>query len=197
MMELMCYPMRILCGVLACCVALAVTPRPGLAQDRQTVAVLSFPGADQVRSDLELLGSAIDNPDFAPVVIDALAKLTGCSSLEGIDGARPWGLVVQSDGLQVTPVAFLPVTNVEAWLASCEPLIGPFERVENGLLKIGRRTATGYVRAHGEWAYLAQSASDLADLPDPAAALAIVPAVFGRATSAGEAGGMLDVGRLP
>jgi hypothetical protein len=70
------------------------------------------------------------------------------------------------------------VTNTAALLDSLSPVLGPAERTPDGLGKIGRGVATGYVREQGGWAFLAQGADTLQRLPDPQAMLGSLPQTY-------------------
>src|SRR5690606_14015169 len=95
---------------------------------------------------------------------------TGIQQLTGIDRTRPAGVVLQTDGINLAPVAFVPVTNAAALLQSIAPLVGeatPIDALPSGeaaeLWKIGRREWTGYVRRRGDWLYAAQTLALLED----------------------------------
>lgn len=181
--------MKSLLNALLACATLLAAARTSAAEPWETLAVVALPSVSRLRTNLEFLGAAIDRPNLDAAVARKLAKLSGCRDLKGIDPARPWGIVVRTDGLEVVPFLVLPVTDEEAFLASVEPLVGPAEQGA-GAVKIGRRTLTGYFRSQDRWAFVAQSAADLAHLPDPTALAAAAP-------DDADGGMLLHVRRLP
>ncbi len=88
-----------------------LTAIPCLAAEWRPVAVVSFAGLDELDGDLAFLGQFVHAPDLSPTLGTALAKRTDVKDLTGLDGRRPWGAVVQTDGLRFSSVAFVPVSD--------------------------------------------------------------------------------------
>jgi hypothetical protein len=150
-------------------------PSVASAAEMQPIAVLSFSGFDRFVADVAVLGETAKNKNLPSSLGGLLRRRTGIESLEGLDRSRPLGIVVATDGLAVVPMAFVPVADGDKLLQSLEKLIGKPERLEGGLWKIGREKVTGFIRYHGDWAYLAQTKDDLSWLPDPAKTLGDLP----------------------
>jgi hypothetical protein len=144
----------------------------------QPIAVLSFSGFDRLAADVAALGEAAKHPALPASLAGFLSRKTGVEALEGLDRTRPVGVVVATDGLAVTPIAFVPVADIEKLLRSLEKLIDKPQPLAEGLWKIGREKVTGFVRKRGDWAYLAQTEESLRWLPDPAAVLGDLPKRF-------------------
>jgi hypothetical protein len=142
-----------------------------LAADWQPVAVVSFAGWNELDADLALLGELIQAPDLSPTLGKALAKRTDVKDLAGLDGRRPWGAAVQTDGLRIASVAFVPVSDPAPLLKALTPLVGEPQSVAPDVWKIGRQTLTGFVRYREGWLYVSQTREDLEALPDPQALL--------------------------
>src|SRR5687767_11708687 len=144
---------------------------PAAAADRRPLAVVSFCSQGEIATQLDALAAAIDAP-LAALVGAELTRLTQVKSLDGLDPDRRWGAALMVDGPLIAPLAMVPVSDVDALLASVAPLIGDVEQPEFGPIRIGRGEWTGYVVVRDGWAYAAQTPDDLTHLPDAKALLA-------------------------
>jgi hypothetical protein len=173
------------------------------ADPTQVVAALSLPSVDEATADLEFLGRLIDSPHFVRGIGQALGRATGVAGLDGISTDRRWWAVVLTDGIGLTPIGLVPVTDGEAVLQLIGRQGGNVEPVEGNdwLWKFGHDDRTGYVREDGGWLYVAQSAEALARLPDPKCLdlAAGAPAPSPPTEDVGARGAVLDlhVQRLP
>lgn len=135
------------------------------APARKNVAVALVAPLDAWDVDLAKAGEPL-----ATALVKKLQTRTGIQALAGLDRTRPAGVVVQTDGIGLAPVAFVPVTDAAAFLQAIAPLIGEAtagEALPSGqaaeVWKIGRREWTGYVRRRGDWLYAAQTLALLED----------------------------------
>lgn len=160
---------------------LLLTCSAAAAKQWKPVAVASLASLECWQGDLGFLAELTQQADLARNVTVALHARSGIESLAGFDPARPWGAVVRTDGLRMTPIVFVPVTNAEQLLKSLSPFLGDAKSVSPGVWKIGRTTLTGYVREQNGWAFLAQSEDALAELPDPLETLGQLPLGYGLA----------------
>lgn len=146
-------------------------------KDPEPIAVFAFSGYDRFVEDLTYLQELTREGEKAeplPLVNGLVRKLTSSTNvtdLKGLDPARPMGAALFTDGLDVAPVAFMPVLDAEAFLASIKPLVGEVAVVRENLWKVGRGEVTGYVRVSEGWLFLAQAEANLARLPRPLAHL--------------------------
>jgi hypothetical protein len=161
--------------LLIVCAALAP---PCLAAEWRPVAVVSFAGWDELHADLAWLGQLVQAPELTQTLGKGLAARSGVSQLPGLDKQRPWGAVVQTDGLRVVPIVFVPVHDAARLLQALTPWIGEAQVVTPETWKIGRNTLTGYVFARDGWVYLAQTLEALEALPDPRAVLGDLPSRY-------------------
>jgi hypothetical protein len=117
------------------------------------IATLAFRGYDEVVKDIEFLGQLGGNPQLAQQIEEQLKALTGGQGLAGIDKSRPWGVGVATDGQAFVVRAFVPVTDLDAFLKVIEPHVGPAERQgEMRTFSAGEQTV--YVRQQGNWAFI-------------------------------------------
>jgi hypothetical protein len=142
---------------------------PATAQTKP-LAVMSFSGYDQWKSDIAYVGRLSDNPELA-VGLEALLKLvTKSRGLEGLDKTRPWGAVVQAEGDQFTGCGFLPVTDLKALLEVAEMLVDGIQSIEQDgdVWHVETEDETIYVQQKGTWAFMANDKQMLAKAPgDP------------------------------
>jgi hypothetical protein len=162
------------CVLAVCCLG----PSPGVAAEMEPLVVFSCAGYQRLADDLAALGATAKSPQLPAALAKFLSRKSGVAALDGLDAKRPIGAVVLTDGLAVVPIAFIPVNDAAKLLASLEKLIGQPQPQKNGIWKIGQRTATGFVRQHGGWAFLAQSEDHLERLPDPEKLLGDLPRRF-------------------
>lgn len=145
------------------------------AAEYETLAVISGSSIDSASATVAFLGETIQNPRMAENTGKAITRWLGGNKLEGFDPSRRWAVALRTDGIDLAPLIVLPVTDLPALLESLKPLLGDAEKQDDGLFKIGRLALTGYVRERDGWAFVAQSADRLEELPDPVAILAETP----------------------
>lgn len=143
------------------------------AKELKPVAVLSLSGYDELLGDIEFVGKLSDNPDLAKGLEAMLKLFTKSQGLAGLDKARPWGAVVQTDGQRLTGLeyVFLPVTDLKKLLSVMEPFVGKAEEDEDheGVFKIEGKKKPLYVKEkQGGWAFVAHKPETLDHTPaDP------------------------------
>jgi len=141
-----------------------------LSKDAKPLVAVSFSGYDQFFADLELIGKLSDNPDLAKGLEAMLKLFTRSRGLEGLDKARPWGAVLQTDGQNHGAHGFIPVTDLKKLLAVLEPFIGKAKDVGDGVFKIKTKKKPLFIQQKGDWAFFADSADLLRYAPvDPLA----------------------------
>ncbi len=150
-------------------------PTPGLAQrsavatQTKTIAVAALSGYDNLLKDVGYVGGLIGMPKSDQMVEGMLKMFTQGEGLVGVDKTRPWGIVLRTSGMDFSPIVCLPVTDLDALLA-----LGPkagvmVEDMGDGVMSLAMQDQTLFVKSQGDWAFAAQSAALLEDLPeDPA-----------------------------
>jgi hypothetical protein len=156
-------------AVLAALIGLAPLLRPATAQENavEPVAVVAIASVDEVLGDIAWLTESAGQGDFGKMV----ALLSGGYTV-GMDKKRPLGLIVTIENDEAKALGFLPVRNLDALLAGLEDQVGKPEDAGDGILEVGgARGNPVYVKEVEGWAYVAQTANALANLPpiDPAA----------------------------
>lgn len=138
------------------------------SDESKPVVVLSFSGYAEFKRDLEYLGTLAGNPRMADGLEQLLLLFTQGQGLGGIDQARPWGaaLSITADGSQFPAMAFLPVGDFDKLLETLATVIADPVDAGDDIFEIRRDPNTYFLKHHGEWVYVAQQKSALADLPD-------------------------------
>jgi len=140
----------------------------------ETVAVVAVSSYNELLEDIGFLGSLAGRPEIGQMIDGGIAMFTQGKGLAGIDKSRPWGVLLQTDGIQFLPIGCLPVTDLDALLELTQVFGVQVEDLGNGLKEVSMPESEAYfVKAGGKWAYIAQAAETLATLPkDPQALFA-------------------------
>lgn len=137
------------------------------ADEIKPVAIVAGEGYDELMSDIGLVGRLTDNPTLDQQIDGMIKFFTQGKGVTGLDTKRAWGLVVNTDGVEFKPVVFLPVTNLKQLLASLGPLIGE-AKLNGEVYEIRKNNQSLFLKQDGQWAFAAQSADALIDVPkDP------------------------------
>jgi hypothetical protein len=136
---------------------------PAAAQDLKPVAVVAIASVEETLADIGYLAGVSAMEDAGKT-----ARLFGSALTSGMDKKRPAGMyVIPKDG-DFHAVAFIPVTDLKQLLGIHKEYIGEPKDVGNGVLEIGMEQSA-FVKEQNGWAFVAQSAEHLTDLPrDPA-----------------------------
>ncbi len=141
----------------------------------QTIAVVGLSGYDAVIKDIGYLGALAGRPEGAQMIEGMISFFTQGKGLQGVDKSKPWGVVVQSDGMSVTPTICLPITDLDAILQ-----IGAGFGLQTGdagggvlELSIPSSPAPLFAKQVGAWVFVSQTAESLDNAPaDPSELLA-------------------------
>jgi hypothetical protein len=138
--------------------------RPAVAQDLKPVAVVAVASVEEMMADIGYLTTAAGVEDAGRT-----ARFFAGAFTNGMDKKRPAGMyVVPKDG-DFHAVAFVPVADLKQLLSIHKEYIGEPRDAGDGILEIGM-DKSAFVKEQAGWAFVAESADHLADLPkDPAA----------------------------
>lgn len=147
---------------------------PGIATGMKSVAVVSITNYDELLKDLGFIGEMIGNPGLDQQLDTTLKLFTQGQGLKGLDTSKPWGVVVQTDDVQLVPIIALPVKSLEQLIGVLGPMLGNPTK-ENGVYKLQPPGSPEVFAAEKNgWAFIAQSADALDKSPtDPARLLAL------------------------
>ncbi|MEX2168604.1 MAG: hypothetical protein WD851_04805 [Pirellulales bacterium] len=166
--------------LLALAVGLTITPTSLRAQEDKsdapgelkTIAVVALSGYDNVMENVGYFGGLVGQPEAAQTIEGMLNLFTQNKGLVGVDKTRPWGMVLQTDGMQFVPVGCLPVTSLDELLELAVGFGVMAEDAGDGVQELAMEDRSLFVKQVGDWAFLSQSAEALASAPtDPMALL--------------------------
>ena len=109
-------------------ILLAFTPICALAQDKP-VAVVAFSSLDELMTDVAYLTEAAGAPEYGEMAQGFLGPMT-----TGLDKSKPWGVAVMTDGTELKPLGFLPVTDLDTFLQIHAGNLGEAKDAGDGIL---------------------------------------------------------------
>lgn len=137
------------------------------AQDIKPVAVISIAHPDKLLGDIDYLAKTGGAADAGRLV-----TLMAGPYLAGLDRTKPGGAYVVMDGDTPVTVAFLATKDLTLVLASLKDSIGEPKDVGDGVKQVGEAPLGAFIKQSGAYAFIAQDAAHLANLPkDPLALL--------------------------
>ncbi len=163
-----------------------------LADETKPILVVSLKGQQHLIDDLEYIGStrAFQEHDrekqgqkFVDSIVNRfMRKLLEIEKfdlreLPGIDMERPWGFTVLTDEVNIVPLAFLPVTDLDAFLEYAKEFSADrVQEAEGGLYEINMTdTETVFIKLEGDWVFIGQGPDNLVSLPNPEELLGDLP----------------------
>jgi hypothetical protein len=136
------------------------------------LAVVSLAGYDELLADAAFIGKLAGDAELAGKIESGLKLITQGEGLVGLDKARPWGVVVQTDGSATSGYGFLPVTDAKKLLSILEPIIGTPKDAVDGVLQVQKNGPPAYLKVKDGWLFIAPSIEIMGQLPaDPVAVL--------------------------
>jgi hypothetical protein len=154
---------RIFTAVLAC--GLIAVGSSAFAQSKQ-VAVIALAPYEELLEDIKYLGGLAGQPNAGDTLEGMLNGFTGGQGAEGLDKEQPWGVAVLTDGAGFQVVGMLPVADFDKLISAIGANLG--EPVENDGVYQFQGPVPLAIKHEGDWAYLAQGAQHLENLPkDP------------------------------
>ena len=125
----------------------------------QTVLTVSVSGFDAIKGDVQTLAEAAGVGQLAG----------GLQAPAGIDAAKPWGAIAQTDGQELRVFAFLPAEDPKMALGLLGPLAGGGDVPEpdaEGVYEIEIQERDLVLAKKGDWVVLADGRPTLAGVPD-------------------------------
>jgi hypothetical protein len=159
---------------------LTLLVRPAVAQraketaaSMKAVAVVAGERYESLIKDITFLGSIAGRPEIGQMVEGGLNFFTHGKGSEAIDKTQPWGVIVQTDGMQLLPVGCLPVKKLSDLLAVATAYGIELKDAGEGIKELSRSEGQSiFVKEANGWAFIGQSPAVLASVPEnPAAVL--------------------------
>jgi hypothetical protein len=141
--------------------------------EMKPVAIIAATNYDEILADVDYLGQFGGQVKAGQQLNNMLMLFTQNKGLEGLDKSKPWGAIVQTDGFQFVPLVCLPVTDLQPLLGLMEVFGMSTSDAGDGVTEIEIPNQSLFVKQSGNWAYVAQAAEMLENLPaDPGATFA-------------------------
>lgn len=164
--------MKRIIALAAACVLLAAG-QPAEAQNAKPLVVVSISSYAKLKDSILYLAKTLDTANQAQI---AQAEGMADAMTGGLDTQKPIGITVAFDGAEPIVVGFVPVKNLNQFLGGLALFGVQAKDAGNGLKSISNGLA--FVKEQDGYAYVAQKAEQLQNLPDPAKALGTVSKQF-------------------
>ena len=153
-------------------VALAtlVSAQPAAAESPKPALAIAFAGYDQFIHDLKTLDEISGHTKLASLAESNIDLATQSKGLEGLDKARPWGvLVALNDDGQPIVQGFLPVTDLKKLVASIPAPGGAApDPNDKGVYEYPLGGKSMFVKQKGKWAVFSDSEENLGSASEDA-----------------------------
>jgi hypothetical protein len=146
-------------------------PDNGAPDANHPVAVITFSGWQELIDDLNFVGDVSDSPGLGSSIEGLLALTTGGQGLVGLRRDQPWGVAVSVVNNEPDILAFVPLKDLDRFLAALAGVIGPAPKDADGVYELDVMGQAILAKQHGEWAFIAMRQESLANLPDDPAAM--------------------------
>ncbi|MEM9186098.1 MAG: hypothetical protein AAGB00_06320 [Planctomycetota bacterium] len=140
----------------------------------KTMGVVALSGWNPLLEDIDYLAALGGRPDQAQSIEGMIAFFTQGKGLVGLDKTKPWGVVVQGEGMSITPIVCLPVDDLPGVLALAQAFGVMSADAGGGVTELTapQSPAPLFAKQVGSWTYLSQTAESLDSAPaDPTAML--------------------------
>lgn len=143
------------------------------AQNVKPLVVVSVSSYAKLKDSILYLAKTLDTANQAQI---AQAEGMADAMTGGLDTQKPIGVTVAFDGQEPVVVGFLPVKNLAQFLGGLQLFGVQAKDAGNGLKSISNGMA--FVKEQDGYAYVAQKAEHLQNLPDPAKTLGAIGKQF-------------------
>jgi hypothetical protein len=140
--------------------------------EMKTVAVIAGEQFDSLIKDVTFLGTIAGRPEMGQMVEGGINFFTHGKGLQAIDRTQPWGVIVQTDGMQLAPVGCLPVKKLSDLLAVVTAYGIEVKDAGDGVKELAQPEGRAiFVKEADGWAFIGQSAAVLGNVPENPAAI--------------------------
>ncbi len=152
----------------------AASPAPMVAEETsnaelKTVLTVSISGYDSVMEAVDALAKA---GGVAEMTMLPKMLLGGPAGPGGLDGSKPIGLVVQTDGTQFPMMAFVPITDADEFLKFLERFAPDIpEPDSDGVYEVNTGGQTVFIQQKDGWAFVVIDRAVLENTPTNPASL--------------------------
>jgi hypothetical protein len=139
---------------------------PPVAGEMKTLAIVSVGSYQKLLGNVSFLGSLIGMAQADKIVEAQVLQIIQDKGLATLDKAKPWGVVLQSDGMGFAPLAVLPVAKPDALFAVLEAngirTLPAADGIREMLLPNGMSV---FAKSDGGWTMLGDSPQAFAKVP--------------------------------
>lgn len=126
--------------------------------EMKTLAVIAVNSYEKLMRDASFLGSLAGMTNANQILEAELRKRIQDRGLAAIDKTKPWGVVIQTDGLSFPILGCIPVTKADDLLAVAQANGIQVNSGANGVTQLQWPNGPpAFVKADGGWALLSQS----------------------------------------
>ena len=136
------------------------------AGEPQPLAIVALAGYDALIEDINFVGSLGGQQDLAQSVEQMIMLFTQNKGLAGLDKSKPLGLVVQSNGMDISGAVCIPVTSLKELTTTLMPFGVMAKEGANGLTEISANGQTLLAKEKNGWAFLSVMPQMLENLPE-------------------------------
>ena len=153
---------RIVLLALVGTLVLACSPatRAQTSNEVKPLAIVTLNSVNNLLEDINFLGSLAGQPRMSDQVRPMLGML------QGLDQDQPLGLVVQSNGVDLSGALCLPVEDFKMMLGGLQLFGITHEDGPDGTIQIGAQGQTMFAREAGGWAFISMMPQMLENLPE-------------------------------
>lgn len=144
-----------------CCSRAEAQTQP--AGEMKPLALISISGYDELKEDINFLGSLAGQPNLAAQFEPFIMGFT-----QGLNKGNPLGLIVQTDGAMFGGAICLPLDNLTQFLANLKAFGVETSDAGNGLTQVSANGQTLFAKQGTGWAFLSVMPQMMENLPaDP------------------------------
>lgn len=155
-------------SALAVALLLAASARVNAQDEMKPLIVVSLANYQEMIDDLDFVGQVSGTPDMGKGLEGLLSLVTQGQGLVGLDKSKPWGMAASTDGVSFQILGFLPIKELDKFVAAIGGVAGEAEDVGDDTWKVELQGQALYLKQSGDWTYASMGAEFLQDLPkDP------------------------------
>ena len=152
----------------AMAIALLLGAKASAQDEMKPLIVVSLANYQEMIDDLDFVGQVSGTPDMGKGLEGLLSLVTQGQGLVGLDKKKPWGLAASTDGVSFQLLGFLPIKELDKFVAAIGGVAGEPEDVGDGTWKVELQGQSLYLKQAGDWTFASLGTEFLQDLPkDP------------------------------
>ena len=132
----------------------------------QTLAVIAGAKYEKLLADITFLGPYLGQPAAGQMADAIVAQYTMGKSATALDKTKPWGVIVQTDGMQFPAVVVLPISNLDEAIEVAKGYGAEVKDADNNTKELSLANKPPvYLKADNGVVFVSNSQSSLLHLP--------------------------------